>query len=333
MTHMPGMTHMKPMPLNRRGFEASRISLGCMGFGGDWAPGPILPEHVKQAEAAVEAALEVGINFFDHADIYRSGKAEQVFAEVLKSRPGLREQIYIQSKCGIRFPEGETVPGRYDFSKSHILQSVDGSLERLGVEYLDVLLLHRPDPLMDPDEVAEALETLHRSGKVRHFGVSNMNAGQIQLLARASTYPFIVNQLELNLLHNGFVETGVHVNQEAAQANYFPDGTMEYMQLNDIQIQAWSPLARGYLSGRAVTDQPATTQATAALVARMADEKGVSREAISLAWLLKHPTGIQPVIGTTNPHRIKSCAAALQVEFTRDEWYLLYVTSRGQPLP
>ncbi len=330
--------HMKSMPLNKRGLHASRISLGCMGFGGEWAPGPIYPEHIKQAEAAVEAALEVGINFFDHADIYRSGKAEKVFGELLKTRPGLRESIYIQSKCGIRFAESDSVPGRYDFSKSHIVQSVDGSLQRLGIEYLDVLLLHRPDPLMDPDEVGHALDTLHRSGKVRYFGVSNMNAGQIALLASGSTHPFIVNQLELSLLHTGFVDTGVHVNQVAAQANYFPDGTMEYMQLHDIQVQAWSPLARGYLSGRSVAeqaaaDQSATTQATAALVARMAEEKGVSREAIAIAWLMKHPANIQPVIGTTNPERIKACAEALQIELTRDEWYHLYVTSRGTRLP
>lgn len=324
---------MKAIPLQKRDLPVSHIVLGCMGLGGGWDDAPIEPEHVKQAQEAVEAAIEVGINMFDHADIYRRGKAEQVFGQVLKEQPGLREKIFIQSKCGIRFAQGDTVPGRYDFSEEHILQSVDGELQRLGIEYLDCLLLHRPDPLGEPEVVAAAIDQLHKSGKVRYFGVSNMNAGQIELLQRYADQPFIVNQLELNLLHTGFLDTGVHVNQEAARANTFPDGTMEYMQLHDIQVQAWSPLAQGYLSGRPLGGQPESVRATARLVREMAQQKSTTPEAVLLAWLMKHPAGIQPVIGTTNPDRIRACGQADAVSLSREEWYRLYVTSRGRPLP
>lgn len=336
---------MKTIPLHKRAIPASTIVLGCMGLGGGWDQVPSGAEHVKQAREVLEAAVETGINMFDHADIYRMGKAEKVFGEALKERPGLRGDIILQSKCGIRFKDSDKVPGRYDFSAEHIEQSVDGSLQRLGVEYLDILLLHRPDPLVDPDEVAKALSRLHTSGKVRWFGVSNMNAGQMELLQTSLDLPLIVNQLEMSLLHTGFVETGVHVNQRAARGNTFPDGTMEYMQLSSVQIQAWSPLARGLYSMErseikermtsegASVDEIAAVQQTATVVHELAEERGVSIEAIILAWLMKHPAGIQPVIGTTNPQRIRDCGQAAEVELTRDEWYRLYVASRGRPLP
>ncbi|QSO51660.1 aldo/keto reductase [Alicyclobacillus curvatus] len=324
---------MKPFPLRQRDLPVSRLVLGCMGLGGDWTQAPIEQADVKQAHEVVEAALEIGINMFDHADIYRRGKAEQVFGQVLKERRELRDKIFLQSKCGIRFPEESGVPGRYDFSEAHILNSVDGILTRLGVEYIDFLLLHRPDPLMDPEEVARAVSQLHTAGKVRHFGVSNMNAGQIELLQAYSDYPFIINQLEMSLLKHGFVNTGVHVNQEAAKANVFPDGTLEYMQLQNIQVQAWSPLALGYLSGRSLEGQSESVRTTANLVANMAVQKDTTAEAIVLAWLMKHPTHIQPVIGTTNTQRIHACRDAEQVSLSREEWYQLYVAARGTPLP
>ncbi len=324
---------LKPFPLRQRDLPVSRLVLGCMGLGGDWNESPIEQAHVKQAHEVVEAALETGINMFDHADIYRSGKAEQVFGQVLRERPELRGKIFIQSKCGIRFPEQNGIPGRYDFSDRHILDSVDGILARLGVEYLDFLLLHRPDPLMDPEEVARAVSQLHTTGKVRYFGVSNMNAGQIELLQAYSDHPFIINQLEMSLLKHGFINTGVHVNQEAARANVFPDGTLEYMQLQNIQVQAWSPLALGYLSGRSLEGQSETVQTTAKLVAEMAEQKNATAEAIILAWLMKHPVGIQPIIGTTNKQRIYACKDAEKISLSREEWYQLYVTARGTPLP
>lgn len=321
-------------PLRARGIPASRLALGMMGLGGDWElDHPITADHIKQGHEAVDAALEAGINFFDHADIYTRGKAETVFGQVLKERPELREQIIIQSKCGIRLYDGDDdYPGRYDFSKEHILRSVDGSLKRLGIPYLDILLLHRPDALMDIDEVAEAFRELKSAGKVRYFGVSNMHAGQIKLLESVCDDPFIVNQLEMSLLKTGFVDQGVTVNQDQEGHHIFGEGTIEYCQLNKIQLQAWGPLAQGLYSGRSLDGQDDKIVQTAALVDRYAKEKGVSREAIVIAWLLKHPAGIQPVIGTLNPQRIAACSEAEQVTLTREEWYRLYKTSSGKKL-
>ncbi|PZM65232.1 aldo/keto reductase [Paenibacillus dendritiformis] len=323
---------MNKIPIQQRGLAASRLVLGCMGLGGGWNDEPITEQHLAAAHAAVEAALEAGINMFDHADIYTRGKAEQVFGQVLKERPEWRERIVLQSKCGIRFADNG-IPGRYDFSKEHILRSVDGSLKRLGVEYLDILLFHRPDPLMEPEEVAEAMSALKSAGKVRAFGVSNMSAGQIRLLQAYSKEPFIVNQLEMSLAKIGWVDQGVHVNQNAAKEDIFPEGTLEYCRLENIQIQAWGPLAQGVFSGRDLSDQPASIRETAELVQAMANEKGTTREAIILAWLMRHPAGIQPVIGTAHPERIRACGEAANLTLTREEWYTLYVSSRGRALP
>lgn len=323
---------MNKIPIQQRGLAASRLVLGCMGLGGGWNDEPITEQHLAAAHAAVEAALEAGINMFDHADIYTRGKAEQVFGQVLKERPELRERIVLQSKCGIRFADNG-IPGRYDFSKEHILRSVDGSLKRLGIEYLDILLFHRPDPLMEPEEVAEAMSALKSAGKVRAFGVSNMSAGQIRLLQAYSKEPFIVNQLEMSLAKIGWLDQGVHVNQNAAKEDIFPEGTLEYCRLEHIQIQAWGPLAQGVFSGRDLSDQPASIRETAELVQAMANEMGTTREAIILAWLMRHPAGIQPVIGTANPERIRACGEAANVTLTREEWYSLYVSSRGRALP
>lgn len=323
----------KAIPLHKHGINASQLVLGCMRMGGDWDKiNPFTEEHVKEGQRAVEAALEIGINMFDHADIYTAGKAERVFGEVLKANPRLREQIILQSKCGIKFPDG-TSPHQFDFSAGHILQSVDGILRRLGTEYLDILLLHRPDPLVDPEEVAGAIHQLKASGKVRHFGVSNMSQGQIKLLQAYSDEKFIVNQLEMSLLKIGFLETGVHVNQEAAKDNVFPEGTLEYCRLENIQLQSWGPLARGLYSGRSLDDQSESAIATAKLVQQMAADKGTAPEAIVLAWLMTHPANIQPVIGTINPGRIRACKDAAELRLTRDEWYTLYTISRGRKLP
>ncbi|WP_128660785.1 aldo/keto reductase [Paenibacillus sp. 598K] len=323
---------MTMIPLKRRGVDASRLVLGCMPFGGGWNSDPITEAHYSEGQAAVEAALEAGINMFDLADIYTRGKSERVFGEVLRRQPGLRERIVLQSKCGIVLEE-PGVPNHFDFSPDHILRSVDGSLQRLGVEYLDILLLHRPDPLMDAEQVGEALRRLKASGKVRHFGVSNMSMGQIKLLQTYSDEPFIVNQLEMSLSRTGFVNTQVYVNQDKGKDNIFPEGTMEYCQLENIQLQAWGPLAQGRFSGRSLEEESEAIRQTAGLVGQFAEEKGTTREAIVLAWLLKHPAGIQPVIGTTKPERIAACRDAERVELSRIEWYLLYNSSRGLPLP
>lgn len=325
---------MKTIPLNKHGLNASQLVLGCMGFGGGWSRDAISEEQVKQMHWAVDAAIESGINMFDHADIYAYGKAEEVFGRVLKERPSLRDEILIQSKTGITFPDKEAgLPTRYNFSKSYILAGVDGILSRLGVDHLDTLLLHRPDALMEPDEVAEAFHALKSSGKVRYFGVSNMSAGQIAFLQRALSDRLVVNQLELSLLKTGFLDSGVHVNQEAFRDTVFPEGTLQFCQMENIQIQAWSPLAKGLFSGAPLDGQPEPVQQTARLVKELAEEKGTTTEAIVLAWLMRHPANIQPVIGTTSPDRIRSSAKAMKVEMSRDEWYKLYVSSRGVNLP
>lgn len=326
---------MKTLPLQRRGIPASRLVLGCMGFGGsDWHDkSPITAEQIRQGEEAIEAALSIGINMFDHADIYKGGKAEQVFGEVLRKRPDLRSQIFIQSKCGILFGDAPGKSSRFDFSRDHILESVDGSLKRLCTDHLDFLLLHRPDALVDPDEVADAFQQLSASGKVRWFGVSNMSTGQIRLLQHSCDVPLIANQLEMSLAKFGFLDVGTHVNQVEARNNVFPEGTLEFCRMENIQLQAWGPLSKGIFSGKSIDDASDAVKATAKLVKELADEKGTSREAIVLAWLIKHPAAIQPIIGTANPARIKACADADKVELTREEWYSLYISTKGRNMP
>ncbi|MGX1830422.1 aldo/keto reductase [Paenibacillus taichungensis] len=324
---------MKPLQLEKRGISTSRMVMGCMGLGGGWNQNPITEEDIKQAHQAVDAALSIGINFFDHADIYTFGKAEIVFGQVLKERKDLREKILIQSKCGIRFEDGPGRPGRYDFSSDYIRNSVDGILKRLGVEYIDFLLLHRPDPLMEPEEVAEVIHDLKESGKVRNFGVSNMSAAQMKLLQSYSNEPLIINQLEMSLAKLDWLEMGVLVNHNERINAHFPEETLEYCRLENIQIQAWGSLAQGLFSGRNLDGQSESIKETALLVKDMADQKQTSPEAILLAWLMRHPAGIQPILGTTRPDRIQKCGEAMNLTMTREEWYSLFVSSRGRRLP
>jgi len=323
---------MNTPPLTRYLPDVSPLAFGCMGLGGGWNRDPISAEHRQQAHAAVDAALAAGINFFDHADIYTLGKAEQVFGEVLRERPGLRDDIYIQSKCGIRFAEGD-LPGRYDFSRQWILHSVDGILRRLGIDYLDSLLLHRPDPLMEPEEVAGAFASLREAGKVRFFGVSNMQLYQIRFLQAALAEPLVANQISVSLAELDWLEEGVMVGDPAGKDLNFTAGTLQYCRLHGIQIQSWGSLAQGLYSGRDVSDREDRIQDTARWVEILAGRYGVSREAIVLGWLMRPPVAIQPVIGTLNPARIRACGEAPGVRLSRDDWYTLYVVARGQPLP
>ncbi|GIP25021.1 oxidoreductase [Paenibacillus sp. J23TS9] len=323
---------MKIMPLAKRGVEASQLVLGCMPMGGTWDRNdPITKEDRLKAEKAVDAALSIGINMFDHANIYTQGKAEQTFGGILKNRPELREQIIIQSKCGIRLQD-ENAPGRFDFSKEHILEAVDESLKRLGVEYLDILLLHRPDPLVEPEEVAEAFSKLKAAGKVRYFGVSNMNVSQIRFLQRSLPDQLAVNQLEMSLAHTDFLDQTIYVNQQKGTGVNFGEGIMEFSQMENIQLQAWGPLAQGRFSGRSLDHEPENVQKTAALISQMAKEKETTPEAIVLGWLMKHPAMIQPIIGTSNEERIAACKDAERQAglMTRDEWYILYMSAIGR---
>jgi predicted oxidoreductase len=313
--------------------EVSRIGYGCMGLGGSWDDAPLTDQDKSAAVELVGKAFDQGINLFDHADIYARGKSEAVFAEVWDQMPRLREQIVLQTKCGIRFagdPDPES-PGRYDFSYDHIVNSVAGSLRRLGTDYVDLLLLHRPDPLVEPDEVARAFDTLHRSGKVRYFGVSNHTAGQIELLRGSVDQPLVVNQLELSLLHADLIDAGIMANQ-VGDANAGTAGTLDYCRRHGILVQAWSPVARGALLKPPADATPPVREAAAA-VAALAAARETTPEAIALAWLLRHPAPIQPIIGTCRSERIAASCQADTITLTRAEWYTLLVAARGGPVP
>lgn len=314
------------------GLTASRIAYGCMRLSRAWDATPVTADERRQAQRLVETALAGGITLFDHADIYARGKSEQIFGDVLRASPDLRERMVLQSKCGIRFADDPPgTPGRYDFSHAHIVASVDGSLARLGVDRLDVLLLHRPDALVEPEEVARAFDDLHAAGKVRHFGVSNHTAGHIELLRRHVRQPLVANQVEVSLLHHHLIDDGVvanatgHVYASAA-------GTLDYCRLHDIRVQAWSPLAGGKLATTSDFADP-VIRTTSTLLRQLAEEKGVTPEAIQLAWLLRHPAGIQPIVGTTDPVRLAACCAADGITLSREEWYALFTAARGDRVP
>ena len=303
--------------------DVSRIAYGCMQLSTAWDDNPLTDGERKRTAALVDTALEQGINLFDHADIYARGKSERLFGELLQASPRLRQSMLLQSKCGIRFggdPHPES-PARYDFSYEHLVGSVEGILQRLHTDHLDLLLLHRPDPLCEPQEVARAFDDLQRSGKVRHFGVSNHDASQIALLQRHLDQRLVVNQIQLSLLHHHPISAGILVNQ-AGTDTAGATGILDYCRQHDILVQAWSPLAGGKLSGPA-----------AALATQMAQAKGVASEAILLAWLLKHPAPIQPIIGTTNPQRVVDSCEAQATGLSREAWYALLAAVRGAGVP
>jgi predicted oxidoreductase len=314
--------------------SAQELIYGCMGLGGSWSHEPHGSDHVDEAAAAVEAALDAGITLFDHADIYRSGKSEAVFGEVLAATPGLRDRIRLQTKCGIRLNE-RGLATHYDLSRESILERVDGSLKRLQTDYVDVLLLHRPDPLADVAEVAAAVGQLLAEGKVRALGVSNMSGAQIQALQDRLEVPVVANQLEMSLLKRAWLESTVLVNHAESLDYSFPHGTLEYCTSNGVTLQAYGALARGLYTGAGPDDPTAAETATAVLVGELAREHNTTGEAILLGWLMKHPAGIAPVIGTVNPARIAACADAARVAkaMTRADWYGLWVAARGSNLP
>jgi predicted oxidoreductase len=313
-------------PVKQQDKETTGVILGCMGFGGD--KDEHLSAYIAPAFHAFDVAHDSGIGMFDHADIYRDGRAEKLFGEWLRLHPGLRESLIIQSKCGIRM-------GRYDFSESHIIESAEGVLKRLQTDYLDVLLLHRPDPLIDPEAVGRAFARLRETGKVRYFGVSNMNVPQIRYLQAALPDPLIATQMEMSLGHLDWLDTGVQVNRPDGAACCFPEGLLEYCRSERMHIQAWGALAQGRFSGKSQDSAPATVRHTVDKVRYFAQHWQTSPESVVLGWLMRHPARIQPVIGTTHPQRIGACADAAKVaaQMSADEWYDLYVCARGRPLP
>jgi predicted oxidoreductase len=326
---------MEKLVLPNTDLRASRLAAGCMGLGGGWERGTTITKELEsQARAFLEAALELDINFFDHANIYAFGRAEEVFGRALRERPGLRDRIIIQSKCGIRWaddPQGS--PQRFDFSYSSIVSAAEASLKRLGTDYLDILLLHRPDPLMEGEEIARAFAELKAAGKVRYFGVSNQNRGMMEYIQSFLPDPLVANQLQMSLMHHGFAEATISFNQASPS---YPDGwegALEYCRLKGVGLQAWSPLDRGALTGGDASKLGEAGKKTAALVAEYAASRGVPPEAIALAWLLKHPAKIVPVLGTTRPERLAACARAFEVSLSREEWYSLFAAARGKPMP
>ena len=305
---------MKTIHVAGTDLDVSEISLGCMRI-------PDMSDaHISHL---IHTALDAGVNFFDHADIYAGGRAESRFAEALGMNASLRQRMILQSKCGIR-------QGFFDFSKENILNAVEGSLKRLQTDYLDVLLLHRPDALVEPEEVAEAFTTLHDSGKVRYFGVSNQNPMQIELLTKYVKQPIIFNQLQLSITNTTMIDAGLNVNMENEAAVNRDGGILDYCRLKEITIQPWSPFLFGFFEG-VFLDNPKFPELNA-VIDRLVGEKGVPNTAIAIAWLLRHPARMQPIVGTTNPERLKDICKASDITLSRQEWYEIY-RAAGNVLP
>ncbi len=313
---------MKHITLGGSTITASRLAYGCWRLAGSSDPALVTPERRAQGRSAVVAAFEAGYTLFDLADIYCDGVAESIFGEALKAVPGMRGQVVIASKCGIRkagVPHSNA-PYRYDFSAEHIIASCEASLRRLGVETIDLYQLHRPDFLGDPVEVADAFERLQQAGKVREFGVSNFRPAQVALFQKACRLPLRVNQIEISLAH----------------LEPFFDGTLDQCLADHLTPMAWSPLAGGKLLSQTVdmtNPHHAQRQRLLDTLDLVARERGVSRAVSAVAWLLKHPAGIIPIVGSTDPERIRESAKADACDLTREEWYRLLEAAHGQRLP
>ena len=306
---------MRTIPLGTSTLEVPVIALGCMRITG---------LEQKELEHYLQKCMEMGINFFDHADIYGGGECERHFAKALPMTSSVREKIILQSKCAIR-------PGvMYDFSKEYLIQSVDGILERLQTEYLDVLLLHRPDALMEPEEVAAAFDELERTGKVRHFGVSNHKPSQIELLKKCVKQDLLVDQLQLSIPFSGMIASGMEVNM-LSEGSYDHDGSvLDYCRLKDMTIQAWSPFGTDNWGGVFLVQERYAKLNEA--LQEMAERYGVTPTTIAAAWILRHPAHIQVIAGTTSEKRMEEIAQAAKITLTRQEWYQLYLAA-GHILP
>ena len=308
---------MRYITLGQDDKELSEIVLGMM---------RIEDKSVKEVEELVETALSVGINAFDLADIYGRGRCEELLGLVLKNRPDLREEMWIQSKCGIRIEEFTY----FDFSKDYIIKSVDGILQRLKIDHLDSLLLHRPDALMESNQVAEAFDLLYKQGKVRDFGVSNQNPMMMELLKKDVKQPLAVNQLQLSAAFTPGFESGFHVNMEDSQAAMRDGSIFEYCKLHDVVIQAWSVLQFGYFKGNFVGNEK--FQALNQVLDRLAIKYGVTSSTIAISWILRYPAKMQAVVGTTNPKHLREVSQAANFSLTRKEWYEIYLAA-GNNLP
>lgn len=307
---------MRTIPLGYTGPAVSVLSYGCMRISGAWDPARVTAEKRQAGREAVLAAWDSGYTLFDHADIYASGVSEEIFGEVMKDTPSLRAGAVIATKCGIRWAgdTGPNAPHRYDFSKEHILASCDLSLKRLGVERIELYQLHRPDLLMDPSDIGEAFSELEKAGKVRTFGVSNFSASQVRMLQSCLAQRLVVNQIEFHL----------------ARLDPMTDGVVDQCIADRLTPLAWSPLAGGWLGGG---DVPAGREELGRVADEIAEGHGVSRGVIALAWLLRHPSGVIPIVGSVRPEKIREMARAAEITLSREDWYRLTLASRGTPLP
>lgn len=311
--------------------EASRLILGCMHMGGPWNNDPVATKDIEQAFDLVSTALELGINVIDLADIYTFGKAEKTMGELFKRERSLRHHLILQSKVGIKLTPTFDLC-HYDLSGDWISEAVNASIKRLHDNKLDILFLHRPDPLMQLDETANALSKLHEQGKFDYLAVSNMHAGQVAYLQSALQVPIIANQLEMSLASYDFVEDAITVNMPINANNGFPRGTLEYCQQAGIQVQAWGAMAQGRFANTQSLDDDNINN-TAALVQKLANEYEVDANAIVLAWLMRHPANIQPVVGTSNTERLIGAQKAMDISLSREHWYALLESIRGQRVP
>jgi predicted oxidoreductase len=314
---------MRTQRLGKSDLVVSRMSFGNMRSVGVWNPAEVTPDHRARGVRAHVAAYEAGYTLFDTADIYSRGTSEEVLGQTLREVSGMRQQIVIATKCGIRFGGDPTPasPHRYDFSKEHILRSCDLSLARMGIETIDLYQLHRPDLLMNPPEIADAFEQLHRAGKVRYFGVSNFSPSFVACLQAHLKHHLIVNQVEIHL----------------GRLDCFYDGTLDQCIERNMTPLAWSPLAGGWLgTGRepGLNDPNyAQKKLVLSVLDEVARELGVSRTVAALAWLMKHPSQINPIVGSANPDNIREATRADGVEMSRDQWYRILVAARGKALP
>ena len=313
---------MRQIKIGNTDFSASAIAFGIMRMN---------KLSVDEAVKALETAHDTGINFIDSSDIYGHGKSEEIFGEALEKSSLSRDDFYIQSKTGIFEDESQNFKTtRYDFSKEHIIKSVDGILSRMKIDYLDSLLLHRPDALMDPAEIAAAFDELQKDGKVRHFGVSNFNPMQVELLQAGLSQKLLINQLQLSVMHTGPIDFNIHTNMTDARSIDHDRGVLDYSRLHNMTVQAWSPFQYGQIEGNFIGN-PMFPEVNDVLQ-KLADKKGVSKNAIAAAWILRHPAIGQVIIGTMTPEHIVDSAKGADISLTAQEWYDIYLAA-GNDLP
>ena len=313
---------MRQIKIGNTNFTGSAIALGIMRMN---------KLTVEEAVRALETAHETGINYIDSADIYGHGKSEEIFGKALQKSSLKRDDFYIQSKTGIyENPELDYKTTRYDFSKKYLINAVDGILSRMKIDYLDSLLLHRPDALMDPAEIAAAFDELQRDGKVRHFGVSNFNPMQVDLLQSGVSQRLLINQLQLSVMHTGPIDFNIHTNMTDERSIDHDRGVLDYSRLHNMTVQAWSPFQYGQIEGNFIGN-PKFPEINDALQ-KVADQKGVSKNAVAAAWILRHPANTQVIIGTMTPAHIIDSAKGADISLTAQEWYDIYLAA-GNDLP